>query len=198
MTIPRVRRIIQSVAENKFIDLVLAPAAMPTTWTFASVIFPIVLGQNASQRIGNKIFVKSIQFSWRMSPLAPQPNAGGCIMRMIVYHNKECRGSLITVADLFASTDIGALRSTTKQPACSILKDITSTGVSTGGGTTSGPQTLTMFSVKVNKRIDFVGSTLTTGAIADLLKDDYGFGMICDVAAACNMQGNIKVIYTDL
>jgi len=166
---------------------------MAATWAFTSLLGPIVVGTGATQRIGNKIFVKRIEFSLLMVPQTTQP-ATGCVSRFVVYHNKETRGSLPAALDLFTAATVDALRSTPKKPALTLMKDFTTTGVVMGSAG-AGPPLLQRFAVRVNKRIDYTGTG--GGTATDLLKDDYGFGMICSAPTACNMTFNAKIVFAD-
>jgi len=141
--------------------------------------------------------IKRIEFSTSMSPVAPQPNLAGCNMRFVVYQNKECRGSLITQAQVFKSNTVETLRETVQKPSVTLLRDTVSAGIASSA-TTAGPKSIVQFTVPVNKRVDYVSSSGPPGVVADLLKIDIGYGMICDVPLACTMTIAAKVIYVDL
>lgn len=197
ISIPRIRKIMYTTSETKFNDQTLTTGPSLTTWGFASPCFFIQQGTAANQRIGNKIYVKSIQFSCYMVPLVTMTGAG-VLCRFVVYHNKETVGALPTGLRIFVSDDVRSLRNTSNVPRFSILRDmthsmvITSTNAATVNGV--GPTKLVQFTIYPKKVIDFTG---TTGTIADLLKHDYGIGFCCSQAAACNVDVICKVQYSD-
>jgi len=166
---------------------------MANTWTFASVL-ALAQGTDASTRIGNQIYLKEIQFSIQMKPLVTQP-VSGCTMRFVVYHNREANGAVPAAADVWASsTSIQSLRSSPNIPKIDLLYDKVTAGVFTSA-TTSGPPMISQFTIPIGRRIDYTGSGATITAV---LKDDYGYAMICSDANSCNMEIKYKLVFTDV
>jgi len=181
------------MAEKKFKDTANASALMANTWTFGSFLL-MAQGTDASTRVGNKIFVKSVTVSMQMKPQVGMP-VSGCTMRFVVYHNKDSLGALpAAVGDLWQTPGIDTLRYTPYLSKYNLLFDQITSGVMTSA-TTSGPPSIKQITFPINKLIEYKSNL---GTIADLLNDDYGYAMICSDASSCNMELRWKVNYTDV
>lgn len=177
----------------------------PATWTLAS-FFPLIQqGTTANNRIGNKIFVKGVWITMLCQGGTTMLNGtasgtAGVNTRFIVYHNKEALGTQIAATTIFDQDSISSLRNNTKSSQVSLKKDFTRTVVvtgvkSTGESVATGPSIQEIFYIPINKRIDYSGNT---GTIADILKDDYGYGMCCSAANLNSCAVTFKVLYTDM
>jgi len=166
---------------------------MANTWTFRSVL-ALAQGTDASTRIGNQIMLKEIQFSIQMKPLAASASTEGCTMRFVVYRNREANGAVPTVTDVFVVDNVMSLRASPFLPKFDLLYDKVTAGIKTTA-TTAGPPTITQFTIPINKRIDYTGSG---GTITSLLKDDYGYGMVCSDPTSCSMEIKTKLVFTDV
>lgn len=196
-TIPtaRIKRVVNSMAEKKFVDLTLFNGGLVGTYTVWSALAGIVQGTTASTRIGNKIRVHAIEFNVYCYPATV--TADGVSARFVVYHNKETVGALTTGSMVFSADNFMALRNTTLQPRISVLRDrmchcvITALDGATKG---YGPPHSFKWTIYPNKLIDFQSNA---GTISDLLKDDYG--MMAAASAATEMGCDIrcKVIFSD-
>lgn len=186
-----------SVMEEKFIESDSTPFTMAAAWTFQSNLFQIAQGTNANQRIGNKIYVKKIEFCFTMTPLSGLP-LGGCMARTVVYHNKLCNGELPTATTLFSADSISAFKNWVNNPKFTIMKDMMHSMVRTsdnaGAVSGAGPGMLAKFSIYPKQVIDYDNNATL---ITDLLKHDYGIGYICSDATACQMRLRTRVIFTD-
>lgn len=198
VTVPRVRRVLMNMAERKFYTTTVTSGAMPAVWTWISHIGLIQQGFLANQRIGNKIFIRKMTWAGQMTFSAAAANVTGCLGRMVIYHNKETVGLLPALTPaVFDQDKVYAQRNITLKPRLSILKDMTHSGVvtATNGATpiATGPQTSFQVSIYPNKQIDFQSNL---GTVADLFKDDYGMGMICN--NTCVMEYYVTIEYNDV
>lgn len=158
-------------------------------------------GTDASSRIGNRIFVKKIEVMIMMTPGTSMP-AGGTQCRAVMYHNKECNGTLIASTDLWDYDQLMTTRLQARLAKASVLKDHSKSMIVTGTDSTGvikavGPTCMAHFIVYPKKTINYVGNT-TAGAITDLLKDDYGFGYCALNATSVSIAVALKVSFTDL
>lgn len=187
----------EALPELKYIDGNQPKFALTSTgFVFSSVLSTIGVGTGASARVGNKVFVKGLQFRVLVSGVSTVAHPNGATVRFGVYHNKEANGSLPTAANVFADpAKIQSCRNTPFAPKFRILDDNMHTIIQHGTATpTSGPPVVLDIYVPVNKVVDYVGST---GTIADLLKDDYGVFYATNVANAVTLDVSAKVRFSD-
>lgn len=207
----RVRRVVLNMSEKKFFNQNVGvvgtefPAAI--TWDFFSALATnasgggtgIKQGTGASDRLGNKIFLRAIHFTITMAPLFGAGMTNGCVCRVIVYHNKEAVGTLPSGITMFTLNNINSNRAVEYMPKLSVIRDFTHSMVTTAAVAAStplsvGPMTIKKFSIYPNKLISF---TSNTGAISDFLKDDYGFGICATDATGCSVIVNMQTIFSD-
>lgn len=193
LSLPRLKRVIYSTNEQKFLDVNVPGFTLGTTYTVIDMPLLVALGTNANQRIGNKIYIKEIQFRVFMNPLAAMP-ANGSLCRMLVVHNKQTNGATLSPTTVFATNDISSLRATPTMSRVSILRDMQHTMVFTGSAATVGPIKFSNFSVYPRRVVEFNG---TTGTIADLIKDSYAVMLICSNAVGCAVTYQAKILFTD-
>lgn len=210
----RVRRVVFNMAEKKFFNQTMGVAATPlvvgATWQFFSTlctnsttgsVVGIKQGTGASDRLGNKILLRQINFTIRMTPTFASGMTDGCFCRVIVYKNKEAVGSVPTGADMFVLDVVDANRNIPLTPKLSVLRDLGHTMVTTAAVAAStplavGPVKLIKFSVFPNKIIDYSGGN--SGAITDILKHDFGIGFCATEANACNVVCAVQSIFSDV
>jgi len=207
---PTIKRVINSRLEKKWFQHQAADQTMSSTWQRFSFFDPtagtgakfLEQGLTANDRIGDKVFIVGITFKAVMRPL-PAMDTSGCICRLAVYHNKEARGALPSVAQVWDNdTATYAIMANRNQPyhaAVTIKRDILTSGVqtiaqSTGAATGAGPTQLVSMYIPINKRLDLTGDT---GYIADLIKDDWGIFHVCSDATGMTMAVNYTVHFTD-
>jgi len=196
----RVKRVIQNLAEKKFYSLDVASAAMPVTWTFRSFLGSIQQGTTASTRIGNKIRVHRITWSFLLTPSAVAGVADGCTGRIVVIHNKETNATVPTGSgDVFEGNQVYAQRFVPLMSRVSILKDVqhsmVTTGVNAGTPASAGPQACFAITIYPNKVIEYQNNT---ASVVALFKDDYQLGMTCTDASTCFCEYSIQVVFTDV
>lgn len=194
----KVRRIVTNMAEKKYYDFAnLDVTPVLSSYTFVSLLGAIQQGSTASTRIGNKIFVHSIEVNYCMTPLITMP-AGGAICRIGMYHNKEAVGILPTSGQTFLENSVESTRYTPMINRITLPRDRKMTMVITGtnGAATVavGPKMCGSFKIYPKKKIDFFANN---GNVGDLYKDDYGVFYFCTDATSCNMAMTAKVIYSD-
>lgn len=215
--------------EKKFFNIApvlnsTATSANISTRSFAttncrfSLLNDIRQGTDANSRTGNKIMVKSIQVSIRITPFAFKTGnmiLSGSLCRCVLLRNKETNGSIFTPSDVF---DGGfGFRNNTKLPQFEILGDKIHSMVATTQGptvvtSTAGPMTVVSFNIFPNKKIDYVSNTGSpTGTViggvtigpgmgttaTNLLKDDYQLGIWADNDDCCQVEVIWKVNFTD-
>lgn len=198
LTVPRLRSIIYSTAEKKFLDFTQANFSMAATWDFSTPLGGVAVGTSANNRLGNKIILHSIEWIITMLPLTTMPTSGAQC-RWIVWHNKQSDGEALAAATVFQDDQIDSLRNTPNQPKVTFIKDTMHTMVvtavtSTGTIATVGPRRMVSLKIFPKKRIDYIG---TAGTFADLLKDSYGIAFVCSEALACSAEWRGKIVFSD-
>jgi len=206
LTIPRMKRIVYNMAENKFFDYNGSSSPVPN----GAITFFSLLGQipqqgaasaaTASLRQGNKIYVSKIQIRVMCGPLNGAVVNGTCL-RFGTYHNKEARKALPLATEVFNTSDPLALRNSQYFPQVSILKDITHHTVVTtqnaGTPLSSGPMGMYLIDIPVNRMIDYVSTGGGAGSATDLLVHDYGVWFISSGANSHFFNFNTKVLFKD-
>lgn len=172
-------------------------------WGGGSTIAPdpasIVQGTTANTRIGQKIYLRSINLCISIAPLAVAGTVGGCAMRYGIYHNKECNGSQITFGQIFNGTRPEVGRNLNYAAKVTVMKDLVAQAVVTGTDSTGavkavGPKQVLKLSVHPKKVINYSAATAT---IADILKDDYGMFMVCSDTSTMSMYIQCQIVYND-
>lgn len=216
LTVPRFRKFVMNQQEKKFYEYTLANMTCPTTgmaqsllygtgvlWGGGSTLTPdpasIIQGTTANTRIGQKIYLRTINIVIAVNPQVVGAVTSGCVMRYGFYHNKECNGVQVTYAQLFNGTGLTACRNLNYSPKVTVLKDLQASAVVTGTDSTGvvkavGPQQILKMSVHPKKLINYSSATAT---IADILKDDYGLFMACSVTGAMTMSFSVQLVYND-
>lgn len=177
------------------------PHAIPDTWETQSFMLNksgsggIQQGTANYNRIGSKIYVRSIEYRFIIKPTggAGMDLTGGNNCRFIVYHNKQTNGAQVTGAQLFFDNTVTSVRNGDNLKQFSVLRDTIMSMVPTSA-TTIGPAFPVVGSIRVMKMFDFGNNG---GTITDLIKDDYGFAMIADKATCCEIYGSYNVHFTD-
>lgn len=184
--------------EKKYFDFAEDEVSMAVTWSFADVLPSISVGTSASQRIGNKIFLHSIEWQVFMKPLTTMA-VSGCLGRTVVVHSKCADNIAMTSGVIWQQDTIDTLRNTPTQSRVTILKDVSHTMVptavtSTGTIAAVGPRRLMHLKIFPRKVIAYSN---TGGTFADMVKDDYLLAWVADAAAGCNFDVRGKVIFSD-
>lgn len=195
-----------SLAESKHKTQVFFAAAVPSaisaSWTYQSFFTSptntntIQPGTGVDMRIGNKIFVKSIEYRFIVKPTggAGMDITGGNTCRFVIFHDKQTNGQLIAPGLLFRADNVNTTRNQDQLKRVLIKRDMIMTMMSTSG-TTVGPTYPIIGKFAVNKVFNFVSNT---DSIAAFLKDNYGFAVISDFALCCEMYGEWIVHFTDV
>lgn len=197
MTTLRIKKVVNNMVEKKYYNTQLYSATASTTsYQLKSCFIGLTQGNTASTRLGQKIRLHAIHFTIFVSGVAGASAAAGSICRMILYHNKDTNGVQVTGAELFNTDDVLSSRAVPYMPKVSLLKDVvfsmySPTGVAGAGSTAP---TLFKWSIYPKKTICY---SKDTAVIADILKDDYGFGFASDDAGCCTLTCNAQVIFSD-
>jgi len=196
----RVRKVVQSLAEKKFFDITTQSITFLNTWTtIDNFICQITQGTTASNRIGNKIFVHSIEVSLVVTPQVAM-SVAGCFCRIAFVHNKETNYVATDPLSIFNLNVVTSLRNTPNNAKYTMLRDFQHVMVPTGTDSTGvvktvGPALFTTFKIFPKKRIDFVANT---GLVADLMKDNWSLLYCADSSTGCTGTYRVKVIFSDM
>lgn len=183
-----------NMAEKKFFDYTgVTPFTSTVAWITASDLFRIVNGNAATQRIGNRIFLHSVEWIVHCTCITAQIPNNGEMSRMIVWHNKEAAGTLPAGTDLFVQNLIGSARNSSTLPRYQVLRDMMCPMVSTTA-TTSGPVYMSRMKIFPRKMIDY---QLNGTSQADILKHDYGVGFASKTAGTCTFYYTVKFTFSD-
>lgn len=207
LSLPRIRRAVYSTQEEKYFEYSRAPFAITNTWQFQSALVPndtvsgIAQGPGVNQRIGNKIFVKSIQYNFMISGIIANFDMNGVMSRVVMYKNNDPNGVLPVPAQVFNSaTDIMAQRFRPRIKLINILKDrmdnfvVTATD-SAGLPKAVGPRVCFSFTLYPKKVINY--QTSSGILLTDLQDIDYGFGFVASDGNGLNIEYNLCIKYTD-
>lgn len=203
MTPKRVKRIVTSMSEHKFVNYAIgtraAGNAIVASWGVLSFLngpagtTGIPIGTTASTRIGNKIRLVSIKYSFVFLPVATMDASGGNNCRFVIYRNNQCNGTLVSAADAFVSNQTTSPRNVNNLKKISILRDSIMTMVPTSG-TTMGPAYPITGTIYPKSVVTYTGTAAT---IADILMKDWGFMVIADAASCCEYYGEWQLNFTD-
>lgn len=203
ISVPRLRKVMTQIAEKKcFTSPVVTVGVPAVTWTFDSFLDGIQQGTALGQRIGNQITLKAIHVFIQMVPYAPAAVAAGAavatggICRMALYHNKEAVGALPS-GSMMTFNDYTGVVLYQQKPRLTLVKErqchfvITSQGATQS---TAGPAMQVRMSIYPKTKIDYVSNA---GTASDLIKHDYGMGIVANNANVCTMQYYFMVEFTD-
>lgn len=208
----QVRKIMYSVQELKYYKAATAMVnayAVQNTWSFFDALKGINIGNTVADRIGNKIYVESLDWYFRLTPVTGAVNqAGGTICRIIIYHDREANGNVPSYNDLFDRNSYDAFRQLLYVPRrATILMDklhcmsatnvafVMNTGNSGAAQTvSSGPKYWAMFKQKIGKVITYTG---TAGTVADLGMETFGVGVCADGNNCCTLDVECRVRFRD-
>lgn len=179
-------------------------SAVPASWNFASALAGLQQGTAANNRIGNKIFLHSIQFTITMKPASVAAGTIAEQCRCVIYHNRETSGVLPVGANgMFTHAGLAAQRFQPLLNQYGVLRDGIHTFTpqiynSTSSTVVLGPPVTYVWRVFPRRTVDFRSNA---GTISDLYKDDYGVGCVAEVNGAaspsCEMRVRIQVIFSD-
>lgn len=202
-TTRRIKKVVMSIAERKYKtfawNTVAAPNSMAASWFFQSFFVGsalnggIIQGTDANTRLGNKIYVEGIRYRFVAKGQGTVDATGGSNCRFAIYHNKQCNGVATSGAEVMTTNTVVATRNPDYVRKIAVKRDLTMSMTATSG-TTVGPAWPIIGYCKVNKVIDMVTNT---GTITQLIKDDFGFGFIADVAACCEIYGEYTILFRD-
>lgn len=196
------------MAEKKFFNKDFgAPVATLATWNFGagaglsamSPICNIVQGTTANDRLGNKIFVHSIEWMLQIGAVAAGMGTNGHYCDIIVYHDKECKGTLPSGTNIFWKDAVNMPRAIEYLPRFSVLRKQRhgqiATTANAGAVLTAGPKVTVRFKIFPKKVIDFTGNN---GTIADLLKHNYGVAIAASDVGCCTFLCQSQVTFSDV
>ncbi len=113
--------------EKKWVETAYTVTPVPFLGSIQDSINLVV--QNATQtgRIGRKITIVKVHFKWLASvPIVDgQPTIvpNSDVLRLMMYHDKQCNGATATVSDLLAATDILTYRNLSQGRRFKVIMD---------------------------------------------------------------------------
>lgn len=210
ISVPRLRRTMMAMAEDKFFTYTQVSFAIPNAWAWQSLIIPqpgaagpppggIAQGVGVNQRIGLKIWIKSITVKICIFGVNTM-DVAGVMSRIVMYHNKKASGALPTTTDVFETQNVHSHRYIPKQNQLSLLHDrmdsfvVTSTNA--GAVASVGPPVCFTLAYYPKKQLNYQTSS---GLLAsDLQTDDYGLGYLASDGTALTISWQLLVRYTDM
>lgn len=187
------------MAEKKYKTFLVPLTAVTNAWVFTSIAGQLSQGTTASNRIGDKVFLDSIDFSFIMKPEVGM-SLEGAMCRVVLYHNKEAVGAVPASAAIFTDNNVQSQLVFANRPRFSILRDqthsmiVTSTDPASGNVISVGPTKKFVMKVFPKKKICF---NANNGSVLDLLKDDYGVAVICNELSACSLAYTATMVFRD-
>lgn len=191
-TTNRIKKVVYSVAEKKYIDQALTMVAPNSaTWSFQVLGPPLLQGTGNAQRTGNTINVTSIQYDEKVTP---STGFVGSALRCIIFLIRNNKGSTAPPAatDIWANDRPTTFRNREKINEFIMLKDWT-TVMPLGQSVPIS----TLHNIKVGKVFRYVGNLGTT---ADLQGYNLVLGCCSTSAAAANLvcDGKFRINFTDM
>lgn len=190
---PRVKRIVNSIAEKKYVDVPLTGGMTTPSPTWGSqIIGPLLLqGITAGTRIGNRIYCTRVELQMDLTPTTLANFVGTQLRCILLYKKDNAGGTTVTTTDVFTSATVqNGIRNNELAKEFSFLGDFTIT-IPAGQSCILS----TKRSIKVAKQ--FIYSTnLATGAD---LKSGCMY-LMCNSTASSGQLGcvgSVRIFFTD-
>lgn len=196
------------MAEHKYYDMLIdinkdsVTTKMKTTVEYVSILDGINQGITANSRIGNRIRVSRVEASFDV-----QPNnnlAMLSLMRLMFVHNTDCASAAPSFSDMFhpGSKDYISLQAPEFMSKYRMKRDylhsLTTVAFKTDNSATSGPRSNVRFKFPFNKVITYRATGGTAGTTpTNMTKDDLYLAWVATDADCCQIQGTVRVYYTD-
>lgn len=191
------RMIRTPIAENKYIDINATGTFSAAAWVYVTLM-GLTQGTTANTRLGNKIFVRSIQIKGYMKCTGGAGGAYGNVCRTVMFHDKQANGALPgATPSIFANDVVNSLRYPPGNPRYRILKDDVHRVFAfqaTGGVADASVPNVVNWYVPINHHVTYGGNL---GTVADLTADNFGLGFIAQNAASCTYDYRIRVNFSD-
>lgn len=210
---PKVRRIVSSMEEKKFVyggtNLITSPAvATPlvlgllnsgTNGTDTILTNGIPQGATVGQRIGNRIKIKEIKVCLDMVPKIDAVMLNGSTVRIALVHDKKPTGNLPAFTSIFRAIGMAWLQEEPQVQRFKILKQIVHqmvvTGTdSTGAAKACGPPLQLEWTIRPNKIVSWDSASV---AITNLITDNWYIIIATDAGGCCDFYANMKIKFTD-
>lgn len=190
------RRSQPQAAEKKYWDVQVTNVGDMTSGSVLNSLNLIPQGTTDQKRIGNKITIRNINIRGQFS-LDDQGTGAftSCIMRVILFVDKQCNGATATVADILTTADINSFRNMDQVERFVILKDKNYTLPVTAANVlhTSDSTRTWNISKKCNYDVHF---SSTTGAITEIRSNNVGLLYITSNTIV-NAEGIARIKFTD-
>lgn len=201
------KRVVLRNQELKYYEYLgmVSSAVTNHVWNFSECgARNIIQGTDVTTRVGNKIYIESIDWYIKIYPTPGNTNNTGSACRFIIYHDKEANGALPTYVNFFQDNIYNSFRQLGFWPRKStILMDklhmmygtlaATTTGTTTTT-TNSGPSYIAMFKQKVGKVMSFSDNS---GSITGVSNDSWGIGWCADADNCCNITVSTRIRFRD-
>jgi len=204
-TIPRImpqRYITNPIAELKVLGFTGTNVNfVNTTWQWAP-LNTMSQGTSSSTRLGNRVFIESIELNISMNCIAGTNNQVGAICRFVVVMDRQANGAVIPgIPSFFQDDNVLSVRSVAGFPRYLQLKNIQrtmqATQVSTGGtpGNTeaSMPEVIHVY-IPVRRYTQYQSNA---GTISDILTNSICYGMLASTNNTCQVQMRGKLTFRD-
>lgn len=176
------------------------PQNAKNIWEFRSLLASFggtpnngfVVGSSNGQRIGNKVFIKSIYATVYMQS-ASGMDTNGSLGRIVVYMTKLPNGATPNTLEVFNNDSVKTPRNATFLKKYTLLKDLVHSVVPTSS-TTSGPSFLYTLKIPVNKTLVFKDSSTDIGGLVNF---DIGIGFCASENNCCALNVECVTAYTD-
>lgn len=192
--------------EKKFADKNLPATSITETGIVDEIIPDIPIGNQPNERVGQKIFVYSIDIRGQTT-LAASTTAEEWDQRVrwAIVMDTQCNGAAPSWGDIYADTNINSFRKLSNTMRFKVLKEgqaVFNQEVAATPGTSSSPNRLKPFKVHLEFKQPVVmnyDTSADTGAIATIRSVNF-YLVMCGAnasAAATNINGRIRVRFTD-
>lgn len=187
--------------EIKFIDSTNTHLALTSAGVIRSSLHNLVQGVAEEQRVGRKVNLTSINFSYTIRlQLVINSAEASDVVRIIVYQDKQCNGAAATVFDLLETADVLSHRNLRNVGRFNFLMDrshnvqLTS---AVGDGTTNAYGAYIKkftFNKKVSIPIEFDGAA---GVLTEIQSNNIGIMFMSHLSGATDVITDVRCRYSD-
>lgn len=191
-TSQRIKRIVYSIAEKKYVDVAVTHTNPVQVWNFQPIGPALTQGTAVGNRTGNRVLVKYIEVQHAVAPTAPASFTGSCVRCIFVWVKDNNNAVTLNAADMFVDTNLTqSIRNKEKQNEFIILADWT-TVIPAGQSANMDLRKI----VRVNKQVIYNNNL---GTLADMPGGAIYFGCCntngTSTQVTCN--GKIRIHFVD-
>lgn len=203
MSSVRVRRIVFSIAEKKFIDVTMAGQSIGSAGVGITLGPNIALGTGTNQRIGRQVWLDYMEWMIDMNMVAGTATLVGDVCRCVIFKDRQNNSdaAVPSWANLYSSVTPYSLRDPNSKKRFKVISDqiftFATLGISGANTSFASPSQTMRGSHPLKQKLTYVG---TAGTPADLINDCWEMVAVSRSSAAntCSMSGVIRFWFRDM